>query len=151
MKKVIVVIPIYNKILKAHEEISLKQCFKILKKHPITFVCAPELDVQPYLDIAKKEGKQVNIETFESNYFKDIPGYNKLMLSQKFYNRFLDYKHMLLYQTDAYVFRDELDDWCDLNYDYIGSPWLQDMEGWLYPPNPFPKELVLLVLCQSQS
>jgi hypothetical protein len=37
---------------------------------------------------------------------------------------------MLIYQTDAFVFRDDLDHWCSLGYDYIGAPWFQ---GWGIP------------------
>ena len=31
---------------------------------------------------------------------------------------------MLIYQLDAYVFRDELLQWCRRGYDYIGAPWI---------------------------
>jgi hypothetical protein len=30
---------------------------------------------------------------------------------------------MLIYQLDAYVFKDELEYWCNKDYDYIGAPW----------------------------
>jgi hypothetical protein len=30
---------------------------------------------------------------------------------------------MLIYQTDAYVFSDQLDFWCEQGNDYIGAPW----------------------------
>jgi hypothetical protein len=32
---------------------------------------------------------------------------------------------MLLYQLDAWVFRDELEYWCDKDYDLIGAPWFE--------------------------
>ncbi len=47
------------------------------------------------------------------------------MLSTCFYERFLDSSYILIYQLDAYVFRDELKEWCEKGYDYIGAPWLQ--------------------------
>ena len=31
---------------------------------------------------------------------------------------------MLIYQLDAYVFKDELLNWANKGYDYIGAPWL---------------------------
>jgi hypothetical protein len=46
------------------------------------------------------------------------------MLSLDFYNRFIDCEYVLIYQLDAYVFRDELKEWCSKNYDYIGAPWI---------------------------
>lgn len=45
------------------------------------------------------------------------------MLSAEFYERFLAWDYILLCQTDAFVFRDELADWCARGYDYIGAPW----------------------------
>lgn len=31
---------------------------------------------------------------------------------------------MLIYQLDAYLFKDELSYWCDQNYSYVGAPFL---------------------------
>ena len=39
-----------------------------------------------------------------------------------FYSRFEEYKYILIYQLDAYVFRDELLQWCNNGYDYVGAP-----------------------------
>ena len=41
-----------------------------------------------------------------------------------FYERFTDFKYILIYQLDAYVFKDELLYWCSKDYDYIGAPWI---------------------------
>ncbi|GHV73371.1 hypothetical protein AGMMS49940_06730 [Spirochaetia bacterium] len=46
------------------------------------------------------------------------------MLSKQYYERFAGYEYMLIYQLDAYVFSDQLVQWCDQRYDYIGAPWL---------------------------
>jgi hypothetical protein len=46
------------------------------------------------------------------------------MLSETFYNTFTDFKYILIYQLDAFVFRDALLSWCAKGYDYIGAPWL---------------------------
>ena len=48
-----------------------------------------------------------------------------LWMSKQFYFRFLpNYKYMLIYQLDAWVFTDNLQEWCDKGYDYIGAPFL---------------------------
>lgn len=44
------------------------------------------------------------------------------MLSPNFYATWAAYEYMLIYQLDAYVFRDELEFWCQKKFDYIGSP-----------------------------
>jgi hypothetical protein len=48
-------------------------------------------------------------------------------MSKQFYRRFLNYKYILIYQLDAFVFRDELEYWCSLDFDYIGAPWFDDI------------------------
>ncbi|WP_241159963.1 DUF5672 family protein [Parabacteroides sp. ZJ-118] len=67
----------------------------------------------------------ITFVSFPDFYFKGISGYNRLMLSSDFYERFLDSDYILIYQLDAYVFYDALTDWCGQGYDYIGAPWLQ--------------------------
>jgi hypothetical protein len=64
---------------------------------------------------------------FEEFFFRGTDGYNKLLLSKKFYSRFANYEYMLICQTDSFVFKDELQYWCAKGYDYIGAPWF---EGW---------------------
>ncbi|MFA6677621.1 MAG: DUF5672 family protein, partial [Bacteroidales bacterium] len=34
------------------------------------------------------------------------------------------YKFILIAQLDTYFFKDELLEWCEKDYDYIGAPWL---------------------------
>lgn len=121
-KEVIIAIPIYKTHLNDSEQISLKQCFKILGNYPIIFIKPKALDISMYLKYVDKY--PFKSESFSAHFFKDIRGYNQLMLSQKYYERFLDYKYMLIYQLDAFVFKDELLHWCRKGYDYIGAPWL---------------------------
>jgi len=120
---VVIVIPIYKAILSADELASLQQCIKILKKHPIVFFGSDKLDVTVYKNALAGE-IPFNIEYFDDVYFKNIDGYNKLMLSTSFYERFKKYQYMLIYQLDAWVFTDELQYWCNKGYDYIGAPWI---------------------------
>lgn len=47
------------------------------------------------------------------------------MLTKEFYLRFRQWEYLLIYQLDAYVFQDELMDWCNKGYDYIGAPFLK--------------------------
>lgn len=121
MKKVIV-IPIYKNKLSKTEIISLKQCYNILKNHRIVLIAPYNIDLEEYEKIIPK--KYFKVEYFSNHYFLNICGYNKLMLSSEFYQRFLDYDFMLIYQLDCYVFNDQLDYWCNLDFDYIGAPWL---------------------------
>lgn len=119
-KLVNVIIPIYKDYITYEEKISLRQCIKILSGYPITLVCKNGLNLSVYYN----EFAYFKVEYFDSSFFENIQGYNKLMLSNNFYSRFKKYKFILIYQLDAFVFRDELKYWCSQKYDYIGAPWI---------------------------
>ncbi len=116
-----VVIPMYKSGLDDFERIALKQCIKVLGKHP-TFVVAPK-DLTIDLPSLNLESN-VNIVRFDSGYFSSKSTYNKLLLSPDFYRRFLAYEYILIYQLDAFAFRDELLPWCARGFDYVGAPWI---------------------------
>jgi len=126
--KVAVVIPIYRNNLSNLEFIALQQCQKVLGAYP-TIIAKPH-----HLKLSQQINDTINAaaESFDDSYFKDIAGYNRLMLAEEFYGRFLDYEYILIYQLDAFVFKDELTLWADKGYDYIGAPWIRmkDHTNW---------------------
>lgn len=130
-----VVIPIYKSFFGELEEKSFLQCVKVLKNYEIVVVQPEGLD-SSY--ITEKFDK-IAIESFPKRYFENIEGYNELLLSTSFYERFLDSEYILIYQLDAFVFKDELKEWCDKGYDYIGAPWIATLENtiWLKYFNKF--------------
>ncbi len=117
MEEVCVVIPCYKKTLSLNEEKAILRCLKIFSNYKIVFVSPRDL-------VLNNNFKSIKSYYFDKFYFNDIPGYNKLMLSKEFYLKFNDFKYILIFQLDAWVFRDELSDWCNKGYDYIGSPWV---------------------------
>jgi len=61
------------------------------------------------------------------HFFNNYPyGYNRLLLRHLFYRFFSGYRFMLVYQLDCLVFRDELERFVDMGFDYIGSPWFMN-------------------------
>jgi hypothetical protein len=123
MSLVSVVIPIYKSQPSETEIKSFEQCIKILKKYNVSLVCPNSLDLTYYKSLASKLDKKIALDRFDDKYFLSIKDYNKLMLSFEFYERFIKFKYILIYQLDAWVFRDELEYWCNQKYDYIGAPW----------------------------
>ncbi len=121
----IIIIPLHRNEPNRDESASFEQCCKVLGKHPMCIVTHNGVDISHYRFFSEQFGIQPIIEYFDSSFFASIDGYNQLMLSKEFYLRFAEYKYMLIYQLDAWVFRDELKDWCDKGYDYIGAPWLE--------------------------
>lgn len=124
--EICIVIPIHKETLNAFEIQSVEQCIKVLSVYTIHFVCPKGLNVDFYKE---KFSGIVNFTYFDQYYFKDISGYNRLMLSVGFYKAFEKYKYMLIHQTDCYVFRDELLDWANKGYDYIGGIWFDGYHG----------------------
>jgi len=121
---VAVVIPVYKTSLTEYERISFVQCISVLGNYPILLASPHNLDISEY----RKIYPTLRAKTFDEAYFADIQGYNKLMLSEEFYQAFAETEYMLIHQLDAFVFRDSLTDWCQLGYDYIGAPWLRDRD-----------------------
>jgi len=121
-----ILIPIYKEILNDFEIKSVEQCVKVLSDYTIHFICPKELNTDFY-----KENFSgiVDFTYFDKYYFKDLAGYNCLMLSAGFYKAFDKYKYMLVYQTDCYVFEDKLLEWATKDYDYIGGIWFDDYHG----------------------
>ncbi|WP_407429637.1 DUF5672 family protein [Arcticibacter sp.] len=120
--KVAITIPFYKETLSDFEEISLKRCFEVLGKYPIIIFKPASLD----LSWLVSKNSHIRLLNFHDSYFSDIQGYNRLMLSEHFYHQFLEFEYILIYQLDAFVFKDELMYWCSKNFDYIGAPWLTD-------------------------
>lgn len=121
MNLVKIVIPIYKTQLTQLELLSLKQVYKILGSYPLVVIKPDKLD----LSSLQIEFPLLTFQSFSDTYFEGIKGYNRLMLSKEFYKRFLDTDYILIYQLDTFVFRDELKEWCNKEYDYIGAPWLE--------------------------
>ena len=122
--KIAVVIPFYKQHLTKYEKIALTQCFKILPKYPI-FAIQPQHLTLPGEVNNYSLTKSI---CFANDFFVNIAGYNRLMLDAHFYKEFLDYDYILIYQLDAFVFKDDLEYWCNNGLDYIGAPWLRSKD-----------------------
>ena len=128
---VTVVIPVYKSEPDVFELVSLSRAFEVFKDRVITLICPHSMDIDKYIEILRGLSvfhKNISVKKFNDFYFQSVNEYNTLMLTLEFYKQFSDYNHILIYQTDAYVFRDELDYWVSKDLDYIGSP-LEDKSG----------------------
>lgn len=121
-----IVIPIYKTELSDDEFASLNQCVKLLGEFPIVFIQPKSLDSSSI-----SFNGLIHSETFDDSYFKSVMSYNSLLLSSNFYERFEDSEYILIYQLDAYVFKNDLKKWCSKDYDYIGAPWLASPESYI--------------------
>ena len=126
-KLVAVVVPISNRAdLTPEEEISFGHLVHYLDKYD-KYIVAPK-------------GVRVNfpgfgIKRFDNKFFGSVAAHNKLMLSSTFYRSFDEYKFILNYHLDSLVFSDQLKQWCEMNYDFIGPPWIKHKDS---PNTGFP-------------
>ena len=116
--KVAVVIPFYKPAINNLEQVAFAQATRILSAHDIIII-KPDSLVLPH-----EVKPDANVINFDDRYFRNVSGYNELMLAEEFYRSFLKYDFILIHQLDAFVFRDELMQWCSQGYDYIGAPWI---------------------------
>jgi hypothetical protein len=126
-RTVTICIPVYRPVPSAREDISLKRCLEVLGTHPLVFVGPSSLDYTPYL--GRIPG--ASVERFPDHHFASVRSYSELMLSTAFYERFSTHEHVLIHQTDVFVFRDDLLSWCERGFDYVGGPWWSEKRGWI--------------------
>lgn len=124
-KEVCIVVPIHSDKPSKYELISFEQCFKVLGKHPIKIVAPQGLNLIEY----KKVIKNFEIIYINPKWQSTLLKYNKLKLSVYFYSLFKEYEYLLTYELDAFVFSDQLLEWCKKGYDYIGAPWFENFEN----------------------
>ncbi len=114
--RAVVLIPCHRSGLDPDEERAARQTLQVLGAHECRVVCPAGLDLPPLL-------AGLPAERLPPEYFRSVRDYSRMLLSLDFYDRFRDREYLLICQLDAYVFRDELHDWCGQGYDYIGAPW----------------------------
>ena len=124
LETVAIVVPVYKKDFSESEKISMKHLLYFLKNYDKYFIVSKK---------SRINHPEFEIISFNNKYFKSIKTYSKLLLTQKFYKKFKKYKYILIYQLDALVFSDQLLDWCNKNYDYIGAPWINSEMKKVFP------------------
>lgn len=118
---VIIAIPVY-KNPDEFEIISLRRCCQVLSRYEMSLVCPEGFDTSILKSLWSEYGLVFSEDRFNPSYFINLAGYNRLMLSTEFYDRYSQYDYILIYQPDAFVFDDKLVEWCVKGYDYVGAP-----------------------------
>mgnify|MGYP003583705215 CR=1 FL=1 len=122
-KSDIIVVIIIHKSDPTNSEIaSLIQCHKILKNYRIDLICPLGLDVEQY----KKHVSRLNINEIDPKWQSSYRKFNRLKIEPFLYKKYANFKFMLFYELDAWVFQDKLLEWCEKDYDFIGAPWVKD-------------------------
>ncbi len=51
-----------------------------------------------------------------------------MLLTEEFYRAFAEHEYILIYQLDCLVFASNLEEWCRKGWDYVGAPWLKNLD-----------------------
>ncbi|MEM9411010.1 MAG: DUF5672 family protein, partial [Planctomycetota bacterium] len=105
--------------LKWYEEISLKQCFEILGHHPIRLVCPAGTNLDRFIRIIPN----IRVDFVPQAWMRRIQRYNRMKILPALYEKYSQFEFMLTYELDAFVFSDQLQTWCESEWDYVGAPW----------------------------
>jgi hypothetical protein len=119
-RSVAIVIPMYKATLSSAEELSLQSLRHHLSGYPVVLVVPAGLDVT--LD-------GFSTLKFPASYFTGRHAYSALLVSRQFYEALQKYEFILIYQLDCLVFSNQLTEWCDRGFDYIGAPWVHPNEA----------------------
>lgn len=124
----IIVIPIYREP-KQSELVSLERCISVLSNYPIDLLHPKRYKVD---HLIKKYSDRCTITETEldDKHFESVQSYSDLLLTEDFYIHYNAFDYMLIYQLDAYVFQDNLQEWVDKGYDYVGAPWIPRHYWW---------------------
>lgn len=120
MKSCVVIFPLYQK----PTELELSFLENGLAKtagHKHIIVAPDDLIIDESFGLLQ----QLEVKHFSKKFFSDIAGYNRLLLSKKFYQAFIQYDFLLIHQADVFLFKAELNEWCAKDYDYIGAPFFR--------------------------
>jgi hypothetical protein len=117
--RAVVLITVHEPTITPLEEISLRQCFKVLGSHPIRLICPSGMDVSAYKAIIP----EIVVDYIAPHWQSSYTNFAKLKIEPFLYERYQAYEYVLFYELDVFVFRDELEKWCAAGLDYIGAPW----------------------------
>ena len=136
MEKFCIVIPVYKDKLDCTEELSLKRLYKVIfknsdnlidwKEPDVYLICPKKMNTDKY----KKIYPSIKVKEFDKKWFESTASYSQLCIQYSFYNKFSKYEYMYIYQLDCYLVYDNLEEWCNKGYDYVGAPIIASDAGW---------------------
>jgi hypothetical protein len=109
----------YRSELTADEEVSLASIRKHLSRYGICFVAPESLVLDSIIQ------SDESVVRFADEFFDGIKGYNRLLKSRGFYERFTHSDYILIAQLDCLIFSSNLNEWMDREWDYLAAPWFK--------------------------
>ena len=141
MKRLIIVIPIYNRQPSKIEEASLEQIAKVMDwdKYDMRLICPDKFTDSDIMTYARLLHVPYDVYMqhmrYDDDYFSSQKAYSRLMKNNDLYKSFRGYEYMLLVQTDAWILSlDNIEKWMDRGFDYVGAPIISNVAHWPSAP-----------------
>ena len=87
----------------------------------MTLICPDGLDVTWYRTFVP----EIPIEYVDRRWLSTLAMFASFKISPLLYETYEDFEYILFYEPDAFVFSDQLEEWCDRDFDYVGAPWFE--------------------------
>ena len=114
-----VALPTHRSEPTADELVSLRQAVTVLGRHPLHLVVPGATDTSAYTE----RFPSLIVTRVPERFFGSLAAHNRMLMSPQFYDLFAGHRYVLVHHLDALAFRDELDEWCARDLDYLGPPW----------------------------
>ena len=131
-KRVVIIIPTHRSFISDEDKISLAHLKKYLHKYDIFFVIPKNISSTTFQSYGYR------VRQVDANFFGTIRRANEMYLNKRFYETFKTYDFMLIYQLDALIFSDQLENWINSGYDFIAAPWFRPIVGYLSHKKGYP-------------
>lgn len=123
----VIIIPVYQQSFTQNEKKSIANTISVFGSNKCCFIAPESWNDKLLNDFEISPGYR--IQRFSNFYFRSVEGYNQLLLTKQFYNTFSAFSHMLICQTDAWVFQHRLEEWMQKPYDYFGAPLITSVNN----------------------
>lgn len=121
-----VFVPVHTLDLRKSELAALTVCMRRLKNYDFVFVYKSSLNPDLLRARLRNSMQQVKGSFFipvADQWLLSVASYNRMMLSPWFYQLFLQWDYILVFQLDAWILKAGLDAWLAKRLTYIGAPW----------------------------
>ena len=108
------------------EMLALRVCVSRTQPYSIRIIHKRSIDMTVFLDrcrLSQSELERIEVIPIDDHWLASVATYNQMLLQSWFYRLFANWTHLLIFQLDAWILRDDLAAWLAKNYSYIGAPW----------------------------
>lgn len=128
--RLIVLVPTHLEYLDKESASTLLHNAIQLKRYKLEIILPKTCSPSWYEAFFAKHGIDGSVRLVSAEYFGSPVAVNKMGTDPEFYRMYQEFDFILICHLDAWVFRDRLNQWMDMGYDFIGAPlFLPENDG----------------------